>query len=86
MGFAAAGYSKQWLRQRFTFCTASAGPGSANLLTAISLAQQSSPLLMLCGDTFLNLPDPVLQQMENFNDPTCGVNDAFKRFAVIGIE
>ena len=26
MGFAAAGYSKQWLRQRFMFCTASAGP------------------------------------------------------------
>jgi 3D-(3,5/4)-trihydroxycyclohexane-1,2-dione acylhydrolase (decyclizing) len=34
---------------------------------------------MLCGDTFLTrLPDPVLQQMENFNDPTVGVNDAFK--------
>jgi hypothetical protein len=27
MGFAAAGYAKQWLRQRFMFCTASAGPG-----------------------------------------------------------
>ena len=28
-------------------------------------------MLMLCGDTFLTrLPDPVLQQMENFNDPT----------------
>ena len=26
MGFAAAGYAKQWLRQRFMFCTASAGP------------------------------------------------------------
>jgi 3D-(3,5/4)-trihydroxycyclohexane-1,2-dione acylhydrolase (decyclizing) len=35
--------------------------------------------LMLCGDTFLTrLPDPVLQQMENFTDPTFGVNDAFK--------
>ena len=34
MGFAAAGYAKQWLRQRFMFCTASAGPGTANLLTA----------------------------------------------------
>jgi TPP-dependent trihydroxycyclohexane-1,2-dione (THcHDO) dehydratase len=29
MGFAAAGYAKQWLRQRFMFCTASAGPGFA---------------------------------------------------------
>lgn len=31
MGFAAAAYTKQWLRQRFMFCTASAGPGTANL-------------------------------------------------------
>ncbi len=36
-------------------------------------------MLLLCGDTFLTrLPDPVLQQMENFYDPTFGVNDAFK--------
>ena len=80
MGFAAAGYSKQWLRQRFMFCTASAGPGTANLLTASGLAHANRlPMLMLCGDTFLTrLPDPVLQQMENFYDPTFGVNDAFK--------
>lgn len=26
MGFAACGYAKQWLRQRFMFCNASAGP------------------------------------------------------------
>ena len=80
MGFAAAGYAKQWLRQRFMFCTASAGPGTANLLTAAGLAHANRlPMLMLCGDTFLTrLPDPVLQQMENYNDPTFGVNDAFK--------
>ena len=80
MGFAAAGYAKQWLRQRFMFCTASAGPGTSNLVTAAALAHANRlPMLMLCGDTFLTrLPDPVLQQMENFNDPTFGVNDAFK--------
>lgn len=80
MGFAAAGYAKQWLRQRFMFCTASAGPGTANLLTASGLAHANRlPMLMLCGDTFITrLPDPVLQQMENFYDPTFGVNDAFK--------
>jgi len=80
MGFAAAGYAKQWLRQRFMFCTASAGPGTANLLTAAGLAHTNRlPALMLCGDTFLTrLPDPVLQQIENFSDPTFGVNDAFK--------
>ena len=36
-------------------------------------------MLMLCGDAFLTrLPDPVLQQLEHFGDPTFGVNDAFK--------
>ncbi|MFW8637470.1 3D-(3,5/4)-trihydroxycyclohexane-1,2-dione acylhydrolase (decyclizing) [Cribrihabitans pelagius] len=80
MGFAAAGYAKQWLRQRFMFCTASAGPGTANLLTAAGLAHANRlPMLMLCGDSFITrLPDPVLQQMENYYDPTLGVNDAFK--------
>jgi 3D-(3,5/4)-trihydroxycyclohexane-1,2-dione acylhydrolase (decyclizing) len=80
MGFAAAGYAKQWLRQRFLFCTASAGPGTTNLLTSAALAHANRlPMLLLCGDTYVTrLPDPVLQQMENFGDPTFGVNDAFK--------
>ncbi len=80
MGFAAAGYAKYWLRRRFMFCTASAGPGTANLLTASALAHANRlPMLMLCGDTFITrLPDPVLQQLEHFGDPTFGVNDAFK--------
>ncbi|WP_300037459.1 3D-(3,5/4)-trihydroxycyclohexane-1,2-dione acylhydrolase (decyclizing) [uncultured Roseobacter sp.] len=80
MGFAAAGYAKQWLRQRFMFCTASAGPGTSNLVTSAALAHANRlPMLLLCGDTYATrLPDPVLQQMENFNDPTFGVNDAFK--------
>jgi len=80
MGFAAAGYAKYHLRQRFMFCTASAGPGTANLLTAAALAHANRlPMLMLCGDTFLTrLPDPVLQQLEHFGNPTLGVNDAFK--------
>ncbi|MEL6915542.1 MAG: 3D-(3,5/4)-trihydroxycyclohexane-1,2-dione acylhydrolase (decyclizing) [Pseudomonadota bacterium] len=80
MGFAAAGYAKAWLRQRFMFCTASAGPGTANLLTSAALAHANRlPMLMLCGDTFLTrLPDPVLQQLEHFGDPTVGLNDAFR--------
>ncbi|MEM9436151.1 MAG: 3D-(3,5/4)-trihydroxycyclohexane-1,2-dione acylhydrolase (decyclizing) [Pseudomonadota bacterium] len=80
MGFAAAGYAKTWLRQRFMFCTASAGPGTANLLTSAALAHANRlPVLMLCGDTFLTrLPDPVLQQLEHYGDPTFGLNDAFK--------
>jgi len=80
MGFAAAAYAKYHLRRRFMFCTASAGPGTANLLTSAALAHANRlPMLMLCGDTFLTrLPDPVLQQLEHFGNPTLGVNDAFK--------
>ncbi|MEM7614986.1 MAG: thiamine pyrophosphate-binding protein, partial [Pseudomonadota bacterium] len=80
MGFAAAAYAKYHLRQRFMFCTASAGPGTSNLLTSAALAHTNRlPMLLLCGDTFLTrLPDPVLQQAEHFNNPTFGVNDAFK--------
>ncbi|UWQ18189.1 3D-(3,5/4)-trihydroxycyclohexane-1,2-dione acylhydrolase (decyclizing) [Jannaschia sp. M317] len=80
MGFAAAAYGKQWLRQRFMFCTASAGPGTANLLTSAALAHANRlPMLMLCGDAYTTrLPDPVLQQLEHFGNPTLGVNDAFR--------
>ncbi|MEM1074638.1 MAG: 3D-(3,5/4)-trihydroxycyclohexane-1,2-dione acylhydrolase (decyclizing) [Pseudomonadota bacterium] len=80
MGFAAAAYAKYHLRQRFMFCTASAGPGTANLLTSAALAHANRlPVLMLCGDTFLTrLPDPVLQQLEHFGNPALGLNDAFK--------
>ncbi|MFN3227223.1 MAG: 3D-(3,5/4)-trihydroxycyclohexane-1,2-dione acylhydrolase (decyclizing) [Hyphomicrobiales bacterium] len=80
MGFAAAAYAKYHLRQRFMFCTASAGPGTANLLTAAALAHANRlPMLMLCGDTFLTrLPDPVLQQLEHYGNPALGLNDAFK--------
>lgn len=80
MGFAAAAYAKYHVRQRFMFCTASAGPGTTNLLTSAALAHANRlPMLLLCGDAFLTrLPDPVLQQLEHFNNPTVGVNDAFK--------
>lgn len=80
MGFAAAAYSKAWLRRRFMFCTASAGPGTANLVTSAALAMANRlPVLMLCGDNFVTrLPDPVLQQVEHFGDPTLGVTDSFR--------
>ena len=80
MGFAAAAYAKYHKRRRVMFCTASAGPGTANLLTSAALAHANRlPMLMLCGDAFLTrLPDPVLQQLEHFGNPTLGTNDAFK--------
>ena len=80
MAMAAIGYAKQKLRQRFMFATTSAGPGTTNLLTSAGIAHTNRlPLLMLCGDAFTTrLPDPVLQQVEHFGDPTLSVNDAFK--------
>jgi 3D-(3,5/4)-trihydroxycyclohexane-1,2-dione acylhydrolase (decyclizing) len=80
MGFAAAGYTKYHLRQRMMFCTASAGPGTANLYTSAALAHANRlPMLLLCGDTYATrLPDPVLQQLEHFGDPSMGVNDGFR--------
>ncbi len=80
MAMAAIGYAKQKLRRRFMFATSSAGPGTTNLLTAAGTAHTNRlPLLLLCGDTFLTrLPDPVLQQVEHFNNPSISVNDAFK--------
>ena len=80
MALAAIAYAKQKLRRRFMFATASAGPGTTNMVTAAALAHTNRlPILFLCGDTYVSrLPDPVLQQVEHFNDPTISVNDAFK--------
>ncbi len=80
MGFAATAYAKYHLRRRFMFCTASAGPGTANLYTASALAHANRlPMLMLCGDAYTTrLPDPVLQQLEHFGNPALGLNDGFQ--------
>jgi len=80
MALVAAAYAKQKLRRRFMFATASAGPGTTNMVTAAALAHTNRlPVLFLCGDTYVTrLPDPVLQQVEHFGDPTISVNDAFK--------
>ncbi|MFN0193088.1 MAG: 3D-(3,5/4)-trihydroxycyclohexane-1,2-dione acylhydrolase (decyclizing) [Aestuariivirga sp.] len=80
MAMAAVAYAKQKLRKRFMFATASAGPGTTNMLTSAAIAHTNRlPVLLLCGDTYATrLPDPVLQQVEHFGDPTVSVNDAFK--------
>ncbi len=80
MALAAVAYAKQKLRRRFMFATASAGPGTTNMVTAAAVAHTNRlPILFLCGDTYVTrLPDPVLQQVEHFGDPTLSVNDAFK--------
>jgi 3D-(3,5/4)-trihydroxycyclohexane-1,2-dione acylhydrolase (decyclizing) len=80
MAMAAVAYAKQKLRTRFMFATASAGPGTTNMLTSAAIAHTNRlPLLLLCGDAYATrLPDPVLQQVEHFGDPTLGVTEAFK--------
>ena len=80
MAMAAIGFAKQKLRRQFMFATSSAGPGSTNMVTSAAIAHANRlPLLLLCGDTFATrLPDPVLQQVEHFHNPTISVNEAFQ--------
>jgi len=60
--------------------TTSIGPGATNLLTSAALAHVNRlPVLLLPGDVFVSrAPDPVLQQLEDFQDGSVSVNDAFK--------
>lgn len=80
MALAGIAYAKAKRRRQIMVAAASIGPGSANMVTAAGCAMANRlPILMLGGDIFANrLPDPVLQQVEHFNDPTVTVNDAFK--------
>ncbi len=80
MAMAGIAYAKQKLRRRFMFVTASAGPGTTNMVTAAAIAHTNRlPLLMICGDGYATrLPDPVLQQVEHFNSPAISVTDAFR--------
>lgn len=80
MAHAAIAYAKASFRQRFMAVTTSIGPGATNLVTAAALAHVNRlPVLLLPGDVFANrMPDPVLQQLEDFGDGTVSVNDVFK--------
>lgn len=80
MANAAVAYAKASFRRRFMACTTSIGPGALNMVTAAAMAHVNRlPVLLLPGDVFANrLPDPVLQQMEDFGDGTATVNDCFK--------
>lgn len=80
MAHAAIAYAKQHRRQRIMACTSSIGPGATNMVTAAALAHANRlPVLLLPGDVFANrTPDPVLQQVEHFGDPTQSVNDCFR--------
>ncbi len=80
MALAAIAYAKAKKRRQIMVTTSSIGPGAANMVTAAGVAHANRlPLLILAGDVFANRrPDPVLQQVEHFGNPTTTVNDAFK--------
>jgi 3D-(3,5/4)-trihydroxycyclohexane-1,2-dione acylhydrolase (decyclizing) len=80
MAHAAIAFAKASRRRRMMACTSSIGPGATNMVTAAALAHVNRlPVLLLPGDTFATrLPDPVLQQIECFSDPTITANDCFR--------
>ena len=80
MAHAAIAYTKTKRRRQAMAVTSSIGPGATNMVTAAALAHVNRlPLLLIPGDVFANRrPDPVLQQIEDFDDGTISANDCFK--------
>lgn len=80
MALSGVGYARAMRRKQIFIATSSSGPGAMNMVTAAGVALSNRlPLLLLPGDVFASrFPDPVLQQVENFNSPVENQNDAFK--------
>src|SRR5277367_5948405 len=80
MALAAIGFAKATRRRQIMVAASSIGPGALNMVTAAGVAHSNRlPVLLLAGDTFVNRrPDPVMQQVEHFGDPSINVNDAFR--------
>ena len=80
MALAAIGFAKAKKRRQIMVATSSIGPGATNMITAAGVAHTNRlPVLFLAGDIFVNRrPDPVMQQVEHFNNPAISVNDAYK--------
>ncbi|WP_444666124.1 3D-(3,5/4)-trihydroxycyclohexane-1,2-dione acylhydrolase (decyclizing) [Cereibacter changlensis] len=80
MAHAAIAYAKAKQRRRAMAVTSSIGPGATNMVTAAALAHVNRlPVLLIPGDVFANRgPDPVLQQIEDFDDGTVSANDCFR--------
>ena len=80
MALTGIAFSRAKRRKQIFVATSSVGPGSTNMLTAAAVAMSNRlPMLFLPGDTYANrMPDPVLQQVEHFNNPNITQNDAFK--------
>jgi 3D-(3,5/4)-trihydroxycyclohexane-1,2-dione acylhydrolase (decyclizing) len=80
MAHAAIAYGKAHMRRRIMAVTTSIGPGATNLVTAAGLAHVNRlPVLLLPGDIFASrAPDPVLQQVEDFQAGDVSANDCFR--------
>ena len=80
MAHAAIAFAKTHKRKRAMAVTSSIGPGATNMVTAAALAHVNRlPVLFIPGDVFANrAPDPVLQQIEDFDDATVSANDCFR--------
>ena len=80
MAHAAIAFAKTMKRRRAMAVTSSIGPGATNMVTAAALAHVNRlPVLFIPGDVFANrAPDPVLQQIEDFDDATVSANDCFR--------
>ena len=82
MALTGIGYARAKRRQQIFVATSSVGPGATNMITAAGVAMSNRlPILFLPGDTYANrMPDPVLQQVEHFNNPGITANDAFREY------
>ena len=80
MAHSAVAFAKTMRRRQIMAATTSIGPGATNMVTAAAMAHVNRlPVLLLPGDVFANrLPDPVLQQVEDFANGTVSANDCFR--------
>lgn len=80
MAHAAIAFAKTRKRRQAQAVTSSIGPGATNMVTAAALAHVNRlPVLFIAGDVFASRrPDPVLQQVEDFDDGTVSANDCFR--------
>ena len=80
MALAAVAYAKAHFRRRVMAVSTSIGPGCTNLVTAAGTAHVNRlPVLLLVGDVFVSRdPDPVLQQVEDFQDGNVSAADCLR--------
>ncbi len=80
MALAAVAYAKAHFRRRVMAVSTSIGPGCTNLVTAAATAHVNRlPVLLLAGDIFVSRdPDPVLQQVEDFQDGNVSAADCLR--------